>query len=234
MKKMAVIMMILGMVLYFALMAEGGVVGSKHDFATGTSGFSGTFSGDNQEVCVYCHTPHGALGQQTPLWNKNLNTTATYQMYSSSTIDATVPSIPSAYSLMCLSCHDGVSAINATRNSPGPGNPGITANGYDQFIDMGFPAYGGVVNIGDTKAVGDPIDLTNDHPISIDYNSTLVNKDGGLYPQPQDSRLKLYNGKVECPTCHDPHNGSQWAPGEVTFMRMSNAGSAMCLSCHIK
>ncbi len=33
---------------------------------------------------------------------------------------------------------------------------------------------------------------------------------------------------VECASCHDPHSGNG------TFLRISNAGSAVCFSCHIK
>ncbi|RMG05113.1 MAG: hypothetical protein D6726_01950, partial [Nitrospirae bacterium] len=99
-----------------------GVAGSKHDFSiSGTSMFSGTFTNDDDEVCVYCHTPHAALGSQTPLWNKSLNTANGFTMYSSSSMDATVPSQPSTISLLCLSCHDGVGAINSVLNAPGPG-----------------------------------------------------------------------------------------------------------------
>lgn len=34
---------------------------------------------------------------------------------------------------------------------------------------------------------------------------------------------------VECASCHDPHTSAN-----PTFLRISNAGSAVCLSCHIK
>jgi predicted CXXCH cytochrome family protein len=33
---------------------------------------------------------------------------------------------------------------------------------------------------------------------------------------------------VECASCHDPHTT------QTTFLRISNAGSAVCLACHIK
>nr|MDP2191891.1 cytochrome c3 family protein [Rhodoferax sp.] len=33
---------------------------------------------------------------------------------------------------------------------------------------------------------------------------------------------------VECASCHDPHSTN------TTFLRISNAGSAVCLACHIK
>jgi len=34
---------------------------------------------------------------------------------------------------------------------------------------------------------------------------------------------------VECATCHDPHT-----PNNGTFLRVSNNGSGLCLSCHVK
>jgi len=34
---------------------------------------------------------------------------------------------------------------------------------------------------------------------------------------------------VECASCHDPHTSTQ-----ATFLRMSNAGSLLCLACHTK
>jgi predicted CXXCH cytochrome family protein len=34
---------------------------------------------------------------------------------------------------------------------------------------------------------------------------------------------------VECASCHDPHT-----PNNGTFLRVSNAGSGLCLSCHVK
>jgi predicted CXXCH cytochrome family protein len=36
---------------------------------------------------------------------------------------------------------------------------------------------------------------------------------------------------VECASCHDPHISG---PNNPTFLRLSNAGSAVCLACHSK
>ncbi|RMF61705.1 MAG: cytochrome C, partial [Calditrichaeota bacterium] len=55
---------------------------SHHDFS------GAAWSGN--EICKPCHTPHHANLeiQNSPLWNHQ-NTTATFQIYSSSTLDAT-------------------------------------------------------------------------------------------------------------------------------------------------
>jgi predicted CXXCH cytochrome family protein len=33
---------------------------------------------------------------------------------------------------------------------------------------------------------------------------------------------------IECSTCHDPHSNNS------KFLRLSNEGSRLCLTCHIK
>lgn len=210
-----------------------GVGGSKHDFSlTGDSNFSGTFTGDNDEICVYCHTPHNSYGSQTPLWNKNLDFSSGFTVYSSSTMNSVPLDPPSTISLLCLSCHDGVGAINSVLNSPGPDSAGITATGDDQIGDLG--PLGLFVNIGegDPGSPG-PVDLSNDHPVSIDWDA----RGSGFHATPTDVRLKLFGSDddmIECSTCHDVHNGTPFEIGGVQFLSMSNAGSSMCLACHIK
>lgn len=206
--------------------------GSKHDFSiTGYPTFGGSFAGDNDETCVYCHTPHGAstVANMKPLWNRT-NATVAFTPYTSSTMDAATPGSISPVSLLCLSCHDGVGAINSVLNSPGSGSPAMIAGGFDQIGDLG--PLGKFINIGGLSVVG-PMDLTDDHPVSIVWPAG----DAGLNPMAGiDSRLKLRGGTmVECTTCHDPHNQAAGiAIGEVQFLVMSNVGSAMCVSCHNK
>jgi hypothetical protein len=48
---------------------------------------------------------------------------------------------------------------------------------------------------------------------------------------------------VECATCHDPHSGvtedvagggTNAAGSDISFMRIANTDSDVCLACHIK
>src|SRR4030042_117596 len=59
-----------------------GVTATKHNLGstgTGTNKFSGT-----GEICVFCHTPHGAdTSASVPLWNRKLPAPATYTTYNS-------------------------------------------------------------------------------------------------------------------------------------------------------
>ena len=115
------------------------------------------------QVCVYCHTPHAALtGQAVPLWNKdsNLIVEGDFQRYSTLdtvTFDATEANIGSV-SMACLTCHDGVQAMDVVINAPGRGLG--TGN-----IDGGARVMTGAIN--PIAVIGN--DLTNDHPISMQY-----------------------------------------------------------------
>lgn len=79
------------------------------------------------EVCVFCHTPHGAdvnnLGG--PLWNRNVSV-QTYTLYSGPNLEV-VGSQPQGVSLACLSCHDGAAAVDALINSSGSGKYKVAA-----------------------------------------------------------------------------------------------------------
>ncbi len=180
------------------------IVGSSHDF-TG-AGWNTT-----GELCIVCHTPHNAdqTVVDSPLWNHDV-TTSTFTLYSSSTLNST-PGQPDGRSKLCLSCHDGTVALDSFGGTTGT-----------NFIT-------GAANFG--------TDLSNDHPISITYDTALATTDGELFdPATTNSGLggtiaqdMLFNNKVECSSCHDVHNTAN------NFMLVkSNAGSALCLTCHDK
>ncbi len=196
--------------LFVMAMAQYGIAqtitGSAHDFSGDTWNPSG-------EICIVCHTPHNADASITdaPLWNHEV-TTATFTVYSSSTLDATVGQ-PDASSKLCLSCHDGTVAID---------NFGGTTSGTN-FI-------------GGNDLLG--TNISDDHPISFTYDAALASTDGGLFdPTTQNSGLggtinndMLIGGKMECASCHDVHNGS----GVAKLLVKNNGSSALCLTCHNK
>ena len=141
--------------------ATAGVVGSKHDLTSGGTGQAGTAVTD--QVCVFCHTPHGSdTNAPVPLWNKVLGTPGSYTQYSTlqtPSFDSTEAPVGSV-SLACLSCHDGTQAMDVVINSPGSG--GFNAAGAP--ID---PLTSSVMTGTPVPALG--TDLTNDHPISMQY-----------------------------------------------------------------
>lgn len=141
--------------------ASAGVVGSQHDLTSGGTGQTGTAVTD--EVCVFCHTPHGSdTNAPVPLWNKALGAPGSYTQYSTlqtPTFDSSEAPVGSV-SLACLSCHDGTQAMDVVLNLPGSG--GYNASGAP--ID---PLTSSVMTTTPVPVLG--VDLTNDHPISMQY-----------------------------------------------------------------
>jgi predicted CXXCH cytochrome family protein len=220
-----------------AVWAQGptGILATKHNLSTSGTGTIHLSSG-TAEVCVFCHTPHGAdTAVSAPLWNRAVNTTG-YTMYSSDTYDATTDNQPSGVSQACLSCHDGTIAFDALRNLPGSGgfNASPPSAGW-AFVGAaaGNKMPEGITNIGQ--------DLRNDHPISMVYSTakspsstsgTVDHTTGFKQPDTNGvftNGVRLYAGKVQCGSCHDPHRSDT-----ATFLRVSNDGSALCLTCHKK
>lgn len=127
------------------------------------------------EICVFCHTPHG--GDNTaavPIWNKKLgiggvSSDRNYTRYAtlgSTTFDATEAPIGSV-TIACLSCHDGTQAIDNMINKPGSG-------GYDPNASRLGGMTGGDLDATTGKLLTTVVqnlgtDLTNDHPVSMQF-----------------------------------------------------------------
>jgi hypothetical protein len=263
-----------------------GIVTTKHNL--GSTGTNNRVS-DTAEVCVFCHTPHGgSTDAPAPLWNKRLGangapagggTYTTYDTLQTPSLDGTVAPVGSI-SLACLSCHDGTQAMDNIINAPGSGGFDVTGGGVNGLGYTWTSASAGVVDadgrlIGGVAALG--TDLSNDHPIGIQYcggnlgptgtvagncrdedfnnvqtatinnNSVFWVDTGGAGKQRTDLPLYVRAGSealgplVECGSCHDPHVSSGQAgpstTGRVageTFLRVSNASSAVCTACHVK
>lgn len=191
--------------LVCTMIAQATIVSSAHNFSS--SGWSGG------EICIACHTPHNAdtTVAGASLWNHEV-TTAIYTLYDSPTMDA-IPNQPGGVSRLCLSCHDSTIALDSFGHNSG-------SNYISGTADL------------DTN-------LSDDHPISIDWDHSTVLPAGGskcanchnVHTTPSFiSVLPFFSGRVECPTCHDPHNKVP----EVKMLRKSLAGSDICLHCHNK
>lgn len=247
------------------------IASTKHNLGslgTGANKFSGT-----AELCVFCHTPHGAdTSASVPLWNRVLSAPTAYTTYNSlgtSSLDGVTVPVGSV-SIACLSCHDGTQAMNTMINQPGSGGYNATGGTLAGTWTGSGTLSSGITSIG--------VDLRNDHPIGIQYGGgpkTNVPTAPADYSTFNDPDFKLAksqtlngsavwwvdvgaaNGRsktdmllytrtgatsvgggtvlagaqpfVECASCHDPHTNAN-----PTFLRTSNANSAVCLACHTK
>jgi predicted CXXCH cytochrome family protein len=214
--------------------AWAGISATKHNLSTSHSAAGQTIYGDQSEICIFCHTPHAALkNDNIPLWNKKLSEVGNYGMYTSPTFNGSttiaevgigVNNLVSATATnLCLSCHDGTVAIN---NFSNPSN--LEAIPVMTGTTLGMLPATSTTNLGN--------DLKNDHPVNFTYDTTLVNADtasnGGVAGLTLPGSLvgvKLYDFKVQCASCHDPHTSVQGA-----FLRVTMTGSALCFACHTK
>jgi hypothetical protein len=193
------------------------------------------------EVCVFCHTPHNA-SSSVQLWNKASGASpydqplaSAYQLYTSSprltnTVKHSALTAASE-SMLCLSCHDGKTAINVLHNTRV--SDATDANG-NSLLDMGIVGWANPLNM-DTISAGltytDDIgavrdqsghvlagnvnsgkNLTDDHPIGFSYAAAQAEKPGKLRPLDGPNSAKSYGmrfygsgDRVECSTCHNPH-----------------------------
>ncbi len=260
----------------------------------GLSGMGDVFTTGTDEICVFCHTPHGAnTTVPVPLWNKASLASTTYTTFQSGTMQSTAPAnLAGHMSLACLSCHDGTQAMDNVVNAPGQG--GFNKDSYLSGLRIGTAVSGGItsgtpgvwyagnndITLGDGADTGCPTncdvtagkllsgagvdfigtDLSNDHPIGMSYGGGgcpgvgAVGAAGGCadpdFKAPQaglggmfqvgsttagaKDAMRIYgttlaSATVECASCHDPHTDAQ-----NTFLRKSNAGSGVCLTCHTK
>jgi predicted CXXCH cytochrome family protein len=233
--------------IILAIGAKGAsIVNSKHDLSyllTVDPVMSDVYNQYN-EVCVYCHTPHSAHSSiDAPLWNRN-TPTGPYTLYNSSTMD-NPPGSVSDISLVCLSCHDGTIAVDEIINAPGPGanldGPWYGFSNAPIHYKMGTPlripncafCHGGLgiyqPRAGDHRPSYLTTDLSDDHPISTTYPTPAQDPYFKTPAEVNSAGLKLYNNKVECPSCHNVHK-----PDNVPFLRKNNSGSELCTACHDK
>lgn len=268
--------------------ASAGIADTKHNLGSGPGPAGRNQVTDTAEICVFCHTPHGAdTNAPAPLWNKRLGTPGvpagggtyvTYDTLQTPSLDGAIAAVGSI-SMACLSCHDGTQAMDNIINAPGSGNLVADGGGND---GRAFTWAGPNVNAlgrlsGGAALIG--TDLSNDHPIGIQYcgggltgagvtvsgtcndgdftlpqtqtintNQVFWVDTGGTGKQRTDLPLYVRPGEtvatgplVECASCHDPHvsagqagpTGTAQTSGE-TFLRISNASSAVCTTCHVK
>ncbi len=193
----------LGVVLLSPAVASAQVANTVHNLsATGP----GTVRAPGvAEICVFCHTPHSA-SMTRALWNRNLPPT-TYNLYASSTLEATLKQ-PTGASRLCLSCHDGTTALGNLRVPPATGP-----------VTLGPLA--GRASLG--------TDLSDDHPVSFVYDAALALKHGQLVDPATVPKTLLLDvtQQLQCTACHEPHDNRY-----RKFLRMDDRAATLCTACH--
>ena len=197
-------------------MAEAGVRDSLHNLSAGGPGGVKAVLADR--ICEFCHISHSAR-TDAPMWSRS-ESTAAYIPYSSTTAVAQ-PGQPTGASLLCLSCHDGTIALGQILNR---GTPHSMAGGR-QTMPPGRSLQG--------------TDLSDDHPISFQFSSTLAAQNGELAIPGSISPLLPLDGNGVIST-----GNSSWlkttqnpiAPWstESSTPRKASCAAAKCINCSFR
>jgi len=232
--------------------ADDPILGSKHDFVglnrrAGVVAMAGVAFSDYGYSCVYCHIPPEEEGAQPadyggiPDWNRFVPALRNYQFYAatgSHTLD-TQPDKLNPISMLCLSCHDGTMGVDmvvfkpTTFDRENDTAMHMRINNEDNIESCGKCHNGQVAHDISVKMLG--TDLRNDHPISMTYAGLGWQDPDFRPPPPADldnnrifaNGVKLYDGQVECMTCHNVHD-----PSRELLLRAD--AEVLCLTCHLK
>ena len=205
-------------------------IGNKHNLASWNTAVTYRAVVDrtdikqrHTQICVFCHTPHHASGGAV-LWNRS-DSTRTFGHFSSPTLVIDNPDVrtkslygePNGSSRLCLSCHDGQTALGVVFN----GAPISFPSGLSTVPYMNFSSH---------------------HPVSFVYDTpvlaaiTLAKPLEG-YRLPADSPsaafVKLDQQKrMQCLSCHDPHQDQSVSPSAATPFWVGPDYDSVCRACH--
>lgn len=232
---------------------NGGANANPHNLSSQSSNTIRANSGGDQNathICVFCHAPHGATPQST-LWNRPAPDAGPFPTYAypadividDNPVNALAqygPSYgeyPNGATKMCLSCHDGATAIGTMAN-------GITISMTQNTITDAKKHWNPGVSGGD---------FSRTHPVSFFYTvavkDAINNAKGGGYDRPAGTFLLVDSQqRIQCTTCHDPHLDTDAADGDSTggayalpFWRVHTGSDALaeaadydavCIQCH--
>lgn len=214
-----------------------------------------------KRICVYCHHPHNAVSAEgagapsySPLWNRRASAARAYTGYNNGAMMAGADAQSASdkrhalnaavagggvgingVSLLCMSCHDGSTAMSAYSLANPDGGTGSEYNS-----PTGAPTNS--IAVSATSSFEG--NMNNHHPMGFKYaavqavdqeiaptNTIMVPATG------VDIKGLLYGNGVdatmECVTCHDVHNTAN-QPGAERFLWRSDNYSNFCLTCHLK
>jgi len=209
-------------------------------------------SDGTDQICIFCHTPHSAT-PDSPLWSRPDPASSNFPIYGNPLVIGgglgadpsgqttrsqynTAALYPNGASRMCLSCHDGVTAIGLLSDTTTINMLGGTTLGD-------FPSAAAAI-IGDASVTG--TDLSTSHPVSFVYDTNvladLVGFTGPGYgagsyvlPDTADAIDTPLDGqsRMQCTTCHDPHDDTRAAIG-LPFWRQTTGTpyDDVCDACH--
>lgn len=216
--------LLVGLAAASANAASTTIAGTKHDLSSAITNTASIHSNTQNQTCAFCHAAHNATVNKL-LWSRTAiaNTFTIFTSYNTGTMRAALTQNGlgnDSTSLLCLSCHSlgtAAAVINGVANSKG-GTP-------ETYTGTTFPTLTG--NMGN---------LTNDHPVGINYAAAQVVAGTALTAQGSlPATIRLFKSAVsatatmECASCHSVHDNSN-----TKFLAINNDQSALCRACHNK
>lgn len=234
---------------------RGSVLNTRHNLTQSTmqdgqGAVMNPYRNNYGQVCVYCHTPHGANSAPgAPLWNRTLPAGSTFTTYSSLNSPSLTQTVtaPGANSLVCLSCHDGSTAIDAILNMPGSGLyssapnsaflntwtgpkgpnhqrlgdelPSAPVSGFSTCLVCHQPGESGDMSATDFTVFVIGKDLRNDHPVGV------------VFPA-GNSDFNPTNGTQNGAKFFDANSNNRMDTNEVRIYDGGAGYEVECGSCH--
>jgi hypothetical protein len=172
--------------------------------------------------CDGCHVPHNADTMPgVPLWNGN-ETTTTFTMYSSKTLQASLDAQPGGASRLCLSCHDGA-------------NP--------NFLWMTDSEKFGATELSNSH----PISFVYDAALAAADGHLKNPTQPSTLGRTIAEDLLDADGKMQCNSCHDVHTsgvgerqlrgynyGYETVENPDGTSSQTHYGPDLCRMCHLK
>lgn len=175
----------------------------------GLAGSKHDFSGESWtggDRCIACHfLSRDDFPAPAPLWNPSADFNRAFGDALQDSPSGS-PSLPGNGTLACLRCHDGTVAS-------------------DMFGSLAAPAG---VNKRHPSLASTAHGSTN-HPVGIEYPQ-FDPEYRPMHMIESEGQVPLPGGRIECISCHDPHN----AVGAPHMLTKTNQRSALCLTCHMK
>lgn len=214
---------ILVLAIAFVFVAAGaamaGVLHTAHDLSTYTGvddqqALGHGVTSNTDETCVHCHSPHGT--SSTAMGTVDATKNILFNRAVGSGENGTKT---------CMACHDG--SIGTLVNNPGTGLAGSATIVYNGT------AGAGAGNNTLWESIGMGGKGSNSHPINIGPGSEpdFVTSSTVMMSNLAAGYVKNVSNAdtVQCTSCHEPHRTTYGL-----FLRSTNAGSALCITCHIK
>lgn len=210
------------------------------------------------QVCVFCHTPFneasdapqgpgGLGGGMIPRWQKSLTDGFVYTIYDDIGRLGLGKLSVGSQSMACLSCHDSNQALTTSATSSD--HPfGVPYRGVVKGMEPGStivtPKADSSTPFRAARHLFAVEDFREASQGAVENRSVFWVSRNGVTARRTRSDLPLYGRTsdgsdvtteagivvphIECSSCHDPHATTE------TFLRVSGAGSQLCLTCHNK